>query len=45
MFSDFREPDLAARLRAAAGWLAALAGGLLLCGWTLAGMSFPWRVV
>jgi hypothetical protein len=28
----------------AAGWLAALAGGLLLCGWTLAGMSFPWMV-
>jgi hypothetical protein len=28
----------------AAGWLAALAGGLLACGWTLAGMSFPWRV-
>ncbi len=97
MFSDFREPDLAARLRAAAlwpvgayllaqlceavrvdlglgfaaglgtlawglaaavrlpseerrfdlpaaGWLAALAGGLLLCGWTLAGMSSPWMV-
>jgi len=22
----------------------ALAGGLLLCGWTLAGMSFPWMV-
>jgi hypothetical protein len=28
----------------AAGWLAAWAGGLLLCGWTLAGMSFPWMV-
>jgi hypothetical protein len=28
----------------AAGWLMALAGGLLLCGWTLAGMSFPWMV-
>jgi hypothetical protein len=28
----------------AAGWLAALAGGLLLCGWTLAGMSSPWMV-
>jgi hypothetical protein len=29
----------------ATGWLVALAAGLLLCGWTLAGMSFPWRVV
>lgn len=28
----------------AAGWLAAWVGGLLLCGWTLAGMSFPWMV-
>ena len=28
----------------AAGWLAALAGGLLACGWMLVGMSFPWRM-
>src|SRR5436305_6816112 len=42
-----RRADPEARRRfdlPAAGWLAALAGGLLLCGWTLAGMSFPWMV-